>query len=160
VSVLKGKSVTLKVKSISPSDATSKKVTWSSSNPSVASVNKTTGKVTAKKTGKVTITCTAADGSGVKASCKITVKQPVTKITLSKSKVTLKKGKKVTLKVKSISPKNAASKKVKWSSSNPSIATVDSKGRVKAKKAGTVKIYCTAADGSGKKATCTVKVTK
>jgi uncharacterized protein YjdB len=149
----------MKVKSVSPSNATNKKVTWKSSDPSIASVNKTTGKVTTKKTGKVTITCTAADGSGVKATCKITVKQPVTKITLSKSKVTLKKGKTVTLK-KTVEPSSANTKTVTWKSSNKKVATVDKNGKVKAVGPGTATITCTATDGSGKKATCTVKVTK
>lgn len=58
-----------------PSNATDKTVTWSSSNNSVATVDNN-GKVKAVATGSATITCTANDGSGVKATCAITVNKP------------------------------------------------------------------------------------
>jgi uncharacterized protein YjdB len=157
-SVLKGKTLTLEVKSVSPSNANNKKVTWSSSNKSVATVDKN-GKVTTKKAGKATITCTAADGSKVTAKCTVTVKQPVTKITLKKTKVTLKKGKTVTLK-KTVTPSSAATKTVTWKSSNKKVATVDKNGKVKAVGKGTATITCTAKDGSKVKATCKITVTK
>ncbi|SFR81514.1 Ig-like domain-containing protein [Anaeromicropila populeti] len=72
VTLKKGKSVTLKAK-VTPSSASNKKVTWKSSNSRIATVS-STGKVTAKRAGKVTITCTTKDGSKKKATCKITVK--------------------------------------------------------------------------------------
>ena len=58
-----------------PNNATNKSVTWSSNNNSVANVN-SNGKVTAKSAGTATITCTANDGSGVKATCIVTVSEP------------------------------------------------------------------------------------
>ena len=60
---------------VSPSDATDKTLTWSSSDESVAAVD-ATGKVTALKAGNATITATAADGSGVSASCIVIVTEP------------------------------------------------------------------------------------
>lgn len=66
-----GKTLTLKA-TVTPTNATNKAVTWKSSNPWVASVS-STGKVTAGYSGTATITCTAKDGSGKKATCKITV---------------------------------------------------------------------------------------
>ncbi len=69
--LVKGKTYTLKA-TVGPSYAKNKKVKWKSSNTSVATVNKN-GKITAKKYGKVTITATAKDGSGVVAKCKLTV---------------------------------------------------------------------------------------
>jgi len=57
---------------ISPTNAANKSVTWTSSNTSVATVS-STGLITAKAVGKSTITCTANDGSGKKATCAITV---------------------------------------------------------------------------------------
>ena len=57
-----------------------------------------------------------------------------------------------------VKPVNASKKKVSWSTSNSKIATVSPKGVVKAKKTGTVKITCTAKDGSGKKAVCSITV--
>ena len=59
---------------ILPANATNKKVKWKSSKKSVATVSKD-GTVKAKKKGTTTITCTAQDGSGIKATCKITVKK-------------------------------------------------------------------------------------
>ena len=68
----KGKKLQLKA-TVKPSYALNTDVTWKSSNKKVATVNKN-GLVTARKKGKCTITCTAADGSKVKVKCKITVK--------------------------------------------------------------------------------------
>jgi len=84
----------------------------------------------------------------------------VTKITLNKSKITLKDGKKYTLKAK-VSPSNATNKAVTYKSSNTKYATVSSKGVIKAKRAGrgkTVTITVTAKDGSKVKAKCKVKI--
>lgn len=67
-------SVTVAVKRYSPSRPTVKGVVWSSSNVKVATVS-TTGKVTAVGAGTAVITATAKDGTGVKASCKITVRE-------------------------------------------------------------------------------------
>ena len=59
-----------------------------------------------------------------------------------------------------VSPASAANRKVTWKSSNKKIATVNSKGKVTAKKAGTVKITATAKDGSKKKAVIKIKIRK
>lgn len=68
-----GGTVELSVSNVSPSDAVDKTVTWSSSNSSVASVNASTGVVTAVAAGSATITATAHDGSGKTATCSVTV---------------------------------------------------------------------------------------
>ena len=57
---------------VEPSNATDQRVTWSSSNTAVAMVS-AAGLVTAIAAGSCTITCTAQDGSGVKATCSVTV---------------------------------------------------------------------------------------
>lgn len=133
---------------------TSKKVTWSTSNKKVATVS-SKGKVTAKKKGTATIT---AKVSGKKYTCKVTVKQPVTSVTLNKKSATLKKkGATVTLKA-TAKPTSANNRKVSWKSSNTKVATVNSKGKVTAVAGGTATITATAKDGSKKKATCKVTV--
>lgn len=85
-------------------------------------------------------------------------KVKVIKVGLNYSTIYLTKGKSKTLKA-TVSPSNATNKSVKWSSSNKKIATVNAKGKVTGKKAGTVTITVKATDGSGKKATCKVVVT-
>lgn len=90
------------------------------------------------------------------------IKTFVSGLKLNKSSASLRAGKSLTLKV-SVSPTGATNKKVTWKSSNKKYATVSSKGVVTAKKAGighTVKITATAADGSGKKVVCKIKIKK
>lgn len=157
-SVTKGKTLQLTA-TVTPGNATKKEVKWSTSNKNVATVSPS-GLVTAKSAGTATITCTAQDGSGVKATCKITVKNPVvkvTKVTLNKTTATLAPKETLTLKA-TVTPTNATNKAVTWKSSNTKIATVSSSGKVTAKAAGTVTITCRAKDGSGKKATCKITV--
>lgn len=151
-----GKTVTLKTKIKSPSKGAVNLFTWTSSNKKVASVD-AKGKVKALKAGTATITGTAADGSKKKVTCKITVKQPVKKVTIAPSSTQVTEGQKVKLKV-NVSPANASNKKVTWKSNNTSIATVDGNGVVTGKKAGNATITATAADGSGKSASATVNV--
>lgn len=80
-----------------------------------------------------------------------------TKVSLSKTSIKIKKGDKYTLKG-SVTPSNTTNKAVKWTTSKSSVATVSSIGVVTAKNYGTATITCTAQDGSGKKASCTVTV--
>lgn len=151
--IKKGK--TVKLKATLNKAAKKKKVEWSTSNKKVATVS-TNGKVTAKKKGKAKITA-KIKGTKVKATCNIVVGTPVSKVTLNKKSLSLNKGESFTLKT-TLSPKKPTNKKVTYKSSNASVATVSSKGVVKAVNAGTAKITVTAADGSGKSATCKVTV--
>ena len=109
---------------------------------------------------KVVITAVAADGSGAKASWKVTsMKGIVKKVKLTGNKP-VKAGKSVKLKAK-VKATKKANKKLLWTSSNTKYATVNTKGVVKTKKAGKrkkVKITAMATDGSGKKATVTIKI--
>ena len=150
-----GQTTTLKVKKVSPSNA-SKSVKYSTSKKSVATVD-SKGKIKAKAAGTATITVTSKSNSKVKATCKVTVKQPVKEIRISKNVLAVQKGKTVNIKA-TVKPKNASNKKLKYKTSNKKIATVNSKGKVKGIKNGTVTITVTAADGSKKKATCKVGV--
>ena len=154
-SILRNKTITLKA-AAGPSSANDKSVAWTTSNKKVATVN-SKGVVKGIAKGTATITATAKDGSKVKAVCKITVKQPVTKLTINKTKLTVKKGKTATLKV-TVAPSSANDKSLKWTTSNKNIATVTQKGVVKGIKTGTVTITAAARDGSGKKVTCKITV--
>lgn len=147
---------------ILPETATNKKILWKSSNPKAATVTQT-GVVTLKKKSggkKAVITAAAADGSGAKDSWKVTsMKGIVKKVKLIGNKP-IKAGKSVKLKAK-VKATKKANKKLLWTSSNTKYATVNAKGVVKTKKAGKrkkVKITAMATDGSGKKATITIKI--
>ena len=149
LTLTKGKTYTLKT----TVTGTNKAVSWSSSNSSVASVDKN-GKVTAKTKGTATIT---AKVDGVSASCKVTVNEPAkTTIKLDKTKITLGAGEPCTLKA-TVSP----SQKVTWTSSNPKLVKVDSNGKLTVTKdifnyfevEQTVKITAKAGNAT---ATCTV----
>lgn len=143
------KKVTLGVKETY--SVAAKGYTYTTSNKKVATVSKK-GKVTAKKTGKATIK--AANKAGKVKVYNITVKKAPKKILkVTPSKKTLKKGKKVTLKVKL--PKGTAGK-CTFKSNNKKVATVTSKGVVKAKKKGTAKI--TVKTYNNKKKVVTIKV--
>lgn len=156
-----GKKVTLKA-TVTPSNAYNKGVTWKSSNTKVATVS-SSGVVTTKKKmgGKtVTITATAKDGSGKKASYKIYVKKGIVKKVYISGVKSVKAGKKLYLKGKT-SASAGANRTLKWSSSNTKYAKVSSKGTVTTYKAGkkkSVKITAKAVDGSGKSKTVTIKI--
>lgn len=149
----KGK--TIKLKATLSKTAQKKGVVWSSNNQKIADVSQN-GRITAKKNGKATITA-KIKGTKVKAHSRITVGTPVSKVKLNKQTLSLKKGSSFTLKT-TISPKEAAVKKVTYTSSNAKVASVNKNGVIRAVSEGTAEIKAEAADGSGKKAFCTVKV--
>ncbi|MBO4998570.1 MAG: Ig-like domain-containing protein [Lachnospira sp.] len=140
---------------ITTATATNKELSWSSSNKKIVTVSKK-GVITAKGYGTATVTCSSMDGSGKRASCKVTVRRYVTSLKLNRTKLTLQLKKSAALTAK-LTPANADVKKLKWSSSDKKIATVKN-GVVTAKKLGTCYINCKAMDGSGKKARCRVTV--
>lgn len=135
---LKVKQSTTKLK-VSGLAAGDKVVSWKSKNTKIVKVN-SKGKLTAqKKTGKTTVTVTLA--SGLKKNITVTVQKgnvKTTKISGLSKKITLKKGKKLNLKPV-ITPITSL-EKVTYSSSNNKIVSVDKKGKLTAKKAGSAKI--------------------
>ena len=151
----KGKTGRLKAE-VLPEDATKKKVEWSSSDEEIARVN-SEGSITAKACGDCDIICTATDGSGVSSRCHIVVKQLVTSIKLSESKLVLPGGETAVI-TATVSPEDATSKEIAWSSSDSSIASVTPNGTVLASKGGDCVITCAATDGSEKTATVNVHV--
>ena len=139
--VYTGKTVT--VKATATPSATIK---YTSSNTKVATVNSKTGAVKGLKAGTVTITATSGK---LKATYKLTVKNPT--FSLTKSSATIKKGKTTTIKSKA-----APAGKVTYTSSNRKVATVTSKGVVKGIKKGKAKITVKC-NGITKKFVVTVK---
>ena len=145
---------------VAPEGASNKKVSWTSSDTAVATVD-VNGKVKGIKEGTATITVTTEDGNKT-AACTVTVKAKpviaVESIVVNPAAVTLEIGKTTVLGVV-VTPENAADKTVTWKSSDESKATVDAKGCVTAKAEGTVTITATSKDGS-KTAACTVTIPK
>lgn len=128
------------------------KTKWSSSAPNVASVD-ALGKVTAKSAGTAVITAETANGK--KASCNVTVKALPTSVSLNKTSITLGKDDKTNLQV-TLNPSGNAAAALKWSSSLPTVATVDASGNITAKSTGTATI--TVKTSNNKTASCTVTV--
>ncbi|MDE5864744.1 MAG: Ig-like domain-containing protein, partial [Lachnospiraceae bacterium] len=132
-------------------------LTFTSSNPKIASVNKD-GKITAGKKAGTTVITVTSEG-GLKKTFKIQVmKKPVKKVKIKASKKVVKVKKKLKLKATLTPNKKQASNSVYWKSSNTKVAVVSASGVVKGMKKGKAKITAIATDGSGKKATVTIKV--
>ncbi len=162
-----GKKVTIEA-AVLPANAKNPNLKWESSNPKYAVVS-AGGVVTTKKAGagkKVTITASALDQSGKSGSVTLKLmKNGVKKIQIVKPPKQLKAGKNIKLKTKVTGTGNGKkfNKKLRWTSSNPSYAAVDAKGKVKALKAGAgkkVTITATALDGTNKKAKVKIKIVK
>ena len=141
---------------ILPADSLNKNVIWESSDQTVATVDND-GMVTAVNEGTAIITVTTEEGQKT-AQCTVRVNKyiPVEEIKLSSAELELLIGKTDTLKC-TIFPKNATDQRLKWTSGNHSVATVDSNGMVTAVNEGTAIITVTTEDGQ-KTAQCTVRV--
>ena len=137
---------------VAPSNATNKTVTWESSDPDVATVKD--GVVTAVGKGTATITVTTEDGNYT-AACTITVKLPVSRVTLNETSTALVVGSTKQL-IATVEPANADDSTVTWKSGDTNVATVDQNGTITAVGVGSTTITATA---GGKSATCTVIVT-
>ncbi len=134
-----------------PETTTYKDVTWASSNPAVASVDED-GNVTLLALGETTISATC--GNAVGTSTVTVIPIPVTSIYLDKETLILKEGDTGEI-IATVLPEDAADKTVTWTSSDPSIATVDANGKVTALDDGEATITATSGNVS---ATCLVTV--
>ncbi len=154
IEIIEGESAVLSA-SVSPEAASDRAVAWSSSDRSVATVDKA-GTVHGLRPGTATVTATAEGKSG---TCAVTVKAKavnVTEVTLDKTELTLTEGETETL-TATVKPDNADNRKVTWSSDKTEIATVDGAGKVTAVKPGEAVVTVTTEDG-GKTATCKMTV--
>jgi len=138
-----------------PDSATNQNVTWSSSNPTVASV--LNGTVIGLTIGTAVITVTTQCGNKV-ASCAVTVvfNIPVVHIELDRTADTIDIGDTLRL-IPTIFPENATNKTVTWLSTNPAVATVDEYGVVTAVTSGITNIVATTQDGN-MSAVCAITV--
>ena len=156
------------VSTISPANATIKKVVWTSSNPDVASVDQN-GVVTPHEEGTATITVTAINGTpddpsdDKSATCDVTVNFITSDITLDHSELELNANGATAKLTHSFEKEDASNKTVIWDSSDPSIASVDQNGTVKPIWNGKVTISVTAINrpddpSDDTRALCTVTV--
>lgn len=144
---------------VMPSNATTKALAWTSDNEEAATV--ADGVVKGVSPGEAVITATATDGSGVSASCKVTVTPGVVKatsITMSQTEATVEAGHSLTL-TATVMPHDVTNPAVVWRTSSGEIATVKD-GVVTTLKAGSVTITAETADGTNLKAYCMLTVTK
>ena len=148
----RGDSVPLNV-TIEPEGVTDV-ISWRSSDTDVATVSEL-GVVKAVGVGSATIRVTVGDCS---ASCKVTVVQPVTSISIDRGSLSMEALSTYQL-TATIYPNNAHNKAIEWSSSNEEVATVDASGKVTAIGKGSATITVKALDGSEKTDTCNVTVT-
>lgn len=148
------------IASVVPDDASNKNVNWTSSDVSVAMVSPD-GTVYALKPGQATIMATTVDG-GFVALCKISVKPKkvtATAIRLSRTEGTIAIGETLQLNA-TIEPENVTNKTIRWTSTNPNIATVNADGIVQALAEGSTQIIATTTDESNLSAICNVTVEK
>lgn len=148
-----GKTTTLKA-TVTPKDS---KVTWSTSNKSVATVTKK-GVVKGVKAGTATITAKAGTK---KATCKVTVKAATSSVAVTDVQISTKTAEinvgGITNMNASVLPANATDKTLKYESSNPSVATVDAAGAIVGVGAGTATITARSANGKSASMQVTVK---
>lgn len=155
VTITEGGTETLTA-TVSPTDATEKRVNWSSSDASVVSVDGN-GMLTAVKVGSATITVSTVDG-GKTANCRVTVEAkviPVTGVSLNAETLEVVEGDVIPLQA-TVSPEDASEKAVVWSASDMSLVSLESDG-LTAIGSGNVTITVTTKDG-GKTASCEVTI--
>lgn len=120
---------------VGPDDAANKRVIWETSDPSIAAVD-ANGNVRCLSVGTCSITCTAADGSGVASTCELNIIAKVAGLSLSEKNVTLLIGagdEKLSTQLScTVIPTDALYQNVVWASSDESIVTVDPDGTLHA----------------------------
>lgn len=141
---------------IQPTNASNKKLRWTSSNTNIASVT-SDGLVTALSNGEAIIAANSTDGSNVTATCNVNVITQVTSIILSKEYLSLQIGQSTKISA-IVLPTNATNQELQWLSSDPNIASVDNNGNISANSPGECIILATSTDGSNITSKCNVLV--
>lgn len=143
------------VTEFTPATASNTNVVWSSSDDTIATVNKD-GEVTGRQGGTAVIQCQTDDG-GYNAVCIITVIEQITTLKINPEQYKLGLGKTYQLLVE-IANSAATNKDVEWYSSDESIVEVDKNGRIRGISLGYATITAVALDGSDAEASCEVRV--
>ena len=138
IKLLRTTSTTLAA-TITPELADDKTLSWVSEDESIATVTQE-GVVRGVNVGTTNITATAMDGSGVSATCKVTV-NPVT-INLSTNTINLQKGSEYVEQTATILPENYEHKDVVWTTSGNGVTSVDKDGHITANKPGVDTLRC------------------
>jgi hypothetical protein len=143
---------------VTPSNATNPTLVWASSNTAVATVS-STGLVTGITAGNATITATTTDGTSISATCSVTVNNPVVLVNSVSLPLTTEMTASESLQlIATVLPANATNQTLSWSSSDPTVATVNSSGIVTGIVPGTAVITAITTDGSSLSDNCTVTV--
>ena len=157
ITIAVGRSGNLKA-NVLPKDTDNKKVIWSSSDESIATVNKT-GQIKGISIGDCTITCTSEAMASVSSSVTVHIVQPVTKVAFT-SKTALVYIGETTQLAWTIEPENATNKTLTFKSGKEAIAVVDAEGIVTGVSSGKTAVTATTTDGSKRKASITVQAGK
>ena len=139
-----GNSQKINIIEIGPSTVANKSVTWKSSNTSIATVDNN-GNITAVTEGNATITVTSDDNKNISKTVAVKVEKEEVKITDNTVYTLAGREKQLSYK---ITPSWIQNKNITWKSSNPSIATVDNTGKIKAIAEGKTTITLTWTDKS------------
>ena len=153
ISLFAGETIKLTA-TVNPTDATNRKLAWTSTDEAVATVED--GTVTARGNGSALIVATSTDGSSIEAICHVTVTTPVSSIALSETQIEMRPGDFKVL-TATVLPESASDKTLTWTSSAPAVADVQN-GIILAYSNGTALVTAAATDGSGTTATCKVTV--
>lgn len=152
-----GDNVQLKAETL-PLGTSDNAISWSSSDPQIATIDAITGRLTALQQGTCIIKATSTDGNYV-SSQTMGFLQHVTNVRLNTHSHNMNTGEEFQLQC-AVTPANADNKDVIWSSSNDEIASVDQSGKVKALKRGQVKIVATSKDDNSISDVCELTITQ
>lgn len=144
---------------LQPENVTNKKLSWTSTNPNIATVDDN-GLVKAEREGQTQIVATTTDGSNLSAICEIAVTKQfidITQIKITPSNAKIALGNSINLQIE-ITPNNASLTNILWSSTNTAVATVSQDGHVDAITEGDAIIIASTQDGSNLSATCHISV--
>ena len=141
---------------VRPEGASKAGLKYTVSDPSLASVS-ADGVLTGRKGGSVSVTV-SDPASGKKASVRVQIVVPATKLTVTPGSADVFKGKTLKLSAE-LFPASVSNKKVVWESEDPDIARVSANGTVTGVSEGTTWIFCRAQDGSYQSGVCHVRVT-